>query len=183
MVDRYRNTGLLQPEEMPLTSRLLTNINEVSHGQYFNPSNKNEFSQEFLDRFSQALNTGEGFNLGQVPMYRGLRDRPKTNRPSSSFSTNMGSASSFGKHLLAGNTSPDETVFIPNMFLDPAFITESEVMRNPFNQYTSELLGKPMHLGINENNIAKELMLGPTLPKAHSFIHQDPDQIYRLLNQ
>jgi hypothetical protein len=183
MVDRYRNTGLLQPEEMPLTSRLLTNINEVAHGKYFDPVNNSEMSQEFLDRFSQALNAGEGFNLGQIPVYRGLQRTPKANRPSSSFSSDMSVATGFGKNLLAGNTRPDESVLIPNMFMDPAFKYESEVMRDPFARYGIELLGEPMHLGINENNIAKELMLGKDLPKVSSYLTSDPKNIYRLINE
>lgn len=197
MVDHYKRTGELQPESIPLASRLIGNINEVAHKSHFNSGRlsggkkytrnnlSTALSNEYVSRFSDALNRGEGFRLGETPVFRGMNTNPDESSLSASFSSSPNAARYFGNKILIGNTRPDESVFIPNMFLDPRFSTEMEIMRNPLNKYSLVDIDNENYNTRSSEEMFDWTRVGENIKDPIRWLDTDLHDIlrYRLLNQ
>ena len=155
--------GMGQWDEIPLTARLATNMNEVANGLFIpNPGTRIEYggygsnalAQRLLDRYNEEM-TNHGFSLSGTPVFRGMD--PKSLNASiqeaanknvqgalgatpattlgSSFSLDPFVAPEFGEQILISQIGDGESVLLPTIFPDPRFHHESEIMRNPLMNY------------------------------------------------
>jgi hypothetical protein len=156
--------GMGQWDEIPLTSRLATNMNEVSNSLFIPaPGVRNEYggfgnnalAKRLLDRYNEEMKTG-GFSLSGTPVFRGMSSnalnesiQEAANRGvsgglgaipastlGSSWSVDPFTAADFASpNVLIGQIGDGESVLLPTIFPDPRFTGEREIMRNPFINY------------------------------------------------
>jgi hypothetical protein len=155
--------GMGQWDEIPLTARLATNMNEVANGLFIPaPGRRREYggfgsnalAQRLLDRYNEEMKN-HGFSLSGTPVFRGLR-RDNVDESikeavkrgiqgglgatpasvlGSSWSLDPLVAENFSPNVLISQIGDGESVFIPNIFPDPKFPSEFEIMRNSLIDY------------------------------------------------
>lgn len=155
--------GMGQWDEIPLTARLATNMNEVANGLFIpNPGPRIEYggygnnvlAQRMLDRYLEEMKN-HGFSLSKTPVFRGMDPnnvsasiQEAVNKRvqgglgatpatilGSSWSVDPFVAPQFGDQMLISQIGDGESVLLPTIFPDPRYHHENEIMRNPLMNY------------------------------------------------